>query len=120
MLGKVAGVFLGMYSSFLSSFVLCLKGGVQSDGKDQGQPTILDEKSNKFLHLLHLFQTKQISLHLKLNVVKTVKKNIVTLDVSFRSLPTTSNLSGGGGGRGESWLHKAFINSSAFQRGGEE
>lgn len=47
------------------------------------------------------------------------------LELSFRSLPAINNLRGGEGGRGESWLrclvvHKAFINSSAFQRGGWE
>lgn len=68
---------------------------------------------------------KQISLHLEVNVVKTAKNNIVMLDVSCRSLPATGNLSGGGGSRGESWLHsfvlrKAFTNSSAFQRGSGE
>lgn len=68
---------------------------------------------------------KQISLHLDLNVVKTAKNNLVMCDVSCRSLPATGNLSGGGGGRGESWPHsfvlcKAFTDSSAFRRGGGE
>lgn len=45
--------------------------------------------------------------------------------IVLQAAPAVSNLKGSEGGRGASWLHrcvvhKDFINSSAFQRGGWE
>lgn len=61
MLVKVTSFLLGLYSFHRVRgvlFVFFCKGGMENEGKGQGQPIIIFKRYNNLLHLLQLFQIK--------------------------------------------------------------
>lgn len=60
MLDKFTSFLLGLYSlhRFWGGVVFFCKGGMEKEGKDQGQPIVIFKGYKDLLHLLQLFQTK--------------------------------------------------------------